>query len=158
MKTTKCPPTLQRTSPPIVPDSGVGDLGLCGHGKWPQREVSSNMESSVSASTSPSKHHFTGLLIKFTDGVSDGCPETRGAETAEKRPRNPSTTSLMWFPNLALHSYPLPSFLLTHFPTTASQACHEPTLPTSVEMHSLKGPPGLEKIIINLIGWWNYIK
>lgn len=153
MKTIKCPQTLQRTSPFSVLSSGVGDLGLCGHGKWPQCKVPSNEEPSVSASKSPSKYQFIGLLIKITDGVSDGCQGTWGAETAEKRPRNPSTTSLTWFLNLALHSYPLPSFLLTHFPTTASQACHEPTLLTLTEIHSLKNLPGLEKIIINLIGW-----
>ena len=57
-------------------------LGWCVQGKWPQRQGPASNESTVSVSKSPSKYRFIGLLIKITDSLSDGCPETQGDEKA----------------------------------------------------------------------------
>jgi hypothetical protein len=63
--------------------------------------------------------------------------------------------SLPWFLNLAFPSYAFFSFILLPLPPYTH---HKSNLLTSTEIHSLKNTPGLGKIIINLIGWYNYIK
>lgn len=118
MKTTVCSPALQRPQPLL--QFQTQGLGWCVHGKWPQRQGPASNESTASASKSPSKYQFIGLLIKITDSLSDGCPETQGAETAVKRPRKPLAKSLPGFLNLFLHS--LPPFPLAPSPTAASRS------------------------------------
>lgn len=132
MKTTLCSPALRKTQPLL--QFQTQGLGWCVRGKWPQRQGPASNESTASASKSPSKYRFIGLLIKITDSLSDGCPGTQGAETAVKRPRKPLATSLPRFLNLVLHS--LPPFPLASSPTAASQSPSQVN-PPSINRNSL---------------------
>ena len=105
-------------------------LGQCIHWKWPQRQGPASNESPAAASKSPSKYQFIGLLIKITDSLSDGCPETQGAEKAVKQPRKPSAASLRWFPKLgssltaSLSSLSFSNHCLP-VPTTSQPSLHQ---------------------------------